>query len=211
MLDLLVCEVCGDILLGGYRGNVELSGQQIEILTADIPGITDLPNRAPGDRKYDQYAVFWPLGMDEPDAQPEDEQFSHDGVLRQWRRAKLNVRTGQVVPSATGTRPNGNLWMDILHRKSGICSPRRPAIKMPTLRCRLPQATVRHTSTDAPNRFSEGLPGRCSCPREGNAPGKSKQTQHVNFSFSPTAVRTPQNSRLEWNRTTIGTWFAFCS
>ena len=105
VLDLLVCEVCGDILLGGYRGNVELSGQQVEILTADIPSITDLPDRASGDRKYDQYAVFWPLGMDEPDAQPEDEQFSHDRVPRRWRRAKLNVRTGRLFPSDTGMRP----------------------------------------------------------------------------------------------------------
>ena len=37
VLDLLVCEVCGDIMLGGYRGKATVSGQPIEILAADRP------------------------------------------------------------------------------------------------------------------------------------------------------------------------------
>ena len=63
VLDLLVCEVCGDILLGGYRGRADVEGQSIEILTADLPNLADMPSRVPSDRKYGQYALFWPLAQ----------------------------------------------------------------------------------------------------------------------------------------------------
>ncbi|MCE2457448.1 MAG: DEAD/DEAH box helicase [Dehalococcoidia bacterium] len=77
VLDLLVCEVCGDILLGGYRGKADVAGQPVEILAADRPNIADMPNWVSGGQKHGQYAVFWPLGIDEPNGEPEDLQFSH--------------------------------------------------------------------------------------------------------------------------------------
>ena len=101
VLDLLVCEVCGDILLGGYRGTADVSGHPVEILTADLPNIADMPSRVSGDRKYGEYAVFWPLGKDEPEVGPEDLEFTYNQIGRRWIRAKLDINTGRLERSAT--------------------------------------------------------------------------------------------------------------
>ena len=42
VLDLIVCGVCGDIFLGGYRNNI---GSGREILTADMPDIENMPDK----------------------------------------------------------------------------------------------------------------------------------------------------------------------
>ena len=101
VLDLLVCEVCGDIMLGGYRAQTEVAGHQIELLAADMPNVADLPAVTPSDRKYGDYAVFWPLGRDEPHGEPEDLEFTHAHVSRRWIRANIDVRTGRVDRSLT--------------------------------------------------------------------------------------------------------------
>lgn len=106
VLDLLVCEVCGEILLGGYRGKAEVSGTPIEILTADLPNIADMPRRVSEDRKYGQYAVFWPLHNDEAHGEPEDVEFTHSKIGRRWARARLNVKSGQLIKSAGPTGPS---------------------------------------------------------------------------------------------------------
>ncbi len=96
VLELLVCEVCGDILLGGFRGRAKVSGQLVEILAADTPDISDMPNRSGYDRKHGKYAVFWPLAADEFRTEPEDVEFSHNSVSRRWVRAKFNVMSGRL-------------------------------------------------------------------------------------------------------------------
>ena len=63
VLDLIVCEVCGDVLLGGYRSQAKdwsrEKDQPAEILIADRPDVTDQPNRMLGEQQYGEYAVFW--------------------------------------------------------------------------------------------------------------------------------------------------------
>ena len=105
VLDLLVCEVCGEILLGGYRGKAEVSGTPIEILTADLPNIADIPRQVSEDHKYGQYAVFWPLHYDEAHGEPEDIEFTHSKIGRRWVRAKLNAKSGQMIKSSASTEP----------------------------------------------------------------------------------------------------------
>ena len=105
VLDLLVCEVCGDILLGGYRGKADVGGQSIEILTADLPNLADMPTRVPPDRKYGQYALFWPLAKDELDREPEDVNFTHDKIGRRWVPARLSVFSGLLTRSNSPAGP----------------------------------------------------------------------------------------------------------
>ena len=106
VLDLLVCEVCGDILLGGYRGKADLDGQSVEILTADMPNLADMPSRVSPDRKYGQYAVFWPLAKDEMDSEPEDVEFSQNRIDRRWISAKLSVKSGRLTRTETVAGPD---------------------------------------------------------------------------------------------------------
>ena len=100
VLDLLVCEVCGEILLGGYRGKADLNGEPVEILTADMP------SRVPPDRKYGQYAVFWPLARDELDGGPEDVEFTQDHIKRRWKSAKPSVKSGRLTRTETLAGPD---------------------------------------------------------------------------------------------------------
>ena len=104
VLDLLVCEVCGDIMLGGYRGITKVKGNPVEILTADMPNISDLPGAEIYERKYRNYAVFWPQGRDEPNLEPEDIKFTHKKITRCWTRTNLNVKTGHLERSEISPR-----------------------------------------------------------------------------------------------------------
>jgi DEAD/DEAH box helicase domain-containing protein len=54
VLELLYCQACGEVLLGGYRG-------EDNHLSPDYPHFETLPDRGPGfERKYGEYALFWP-------------------------------------------------------------------------------------------------------------------------------------------------------
>ena len=67
VLDLLVCEVCGDVCLGGYKAERELGGrpsQRIVLLTPDQPDLEGVPDRVSLSRRFKEYAVFWPLPHD---------------------------------------------------------------------------------------------------------------------------------------------------
>ena len=94
VMDLIVCEVCGDIFLGGYRSMTSVNGTNVEILTADLPDIADMPGRVFNTQAYGKYAVFWPVGRDEPDMAPSDRQYNRNGKSRSWVRARLGVTSG---------------------------------------------------------------------------------------------------------------------
>ena len=64
-----------------------------------------MPNRVSTGQNYGQYAVFWPVGKDEPNGEPEDLEFVYDGIRRRWMRAALNVRSGVLDRSATHAGP----------------------------------------------------------------------------------------------------------
>ena len=111
VLDLIVCEVCGDVFLGGFRG-----GQpgQLEILTTDQPDLEKMPDRVSMEQQFGQYAVFWP--MSETELQTTEPQTSKytikskiktkrgKSITRRWVKAKLNVFSGQLQQNATPPR-----------------------------------------------------------------------------------------------------------
>ena len=56
--------------------------------------------------------MFWPLGKDEPNAQPEDLEFAYNKIDRRWRRAKLDVKSGRLIHSSTGSHSGAtNGWV----------------------------------------------------------------------------------------------------
>ena len=96
-LDLIVCEVCGDVFLGGYHS--KLLGS-VDILTADQPDLADMPNRITSVQTYGKYGVFWPSNG----AKPVDEGYSHNRVKRGWSSAKLDPISGVLTRSSTPAR-----------------------------------------------------------------------------------------------------------
>ena len=65
VLDLLVCSVCGEVFLGGYRTPLPEAGSG-EFLTADLPNIESLPDTVSNGLSHREYAVFWPTNTEEP-------------------------------------------------------------------------------------------------------------------------------------------------
>jgi DEAD/DEAH box helicase domain-containing protein len=95
VLELLYCEPCGEVFLGGYRGSSDNPNQWR--LTPDFPDLEQVPDRAGAERDYDNYAVFWPATGRTP-ASP---QWQEDYLRREWRPARLNRASG-ILTSGIG-------------------------------------------------------------------------------------------------------------
>jgi len=96
VLDLIVCEVCGDVFLGGYKSPLRNGGGHV--LTADQPDLEGIPDRVTLGRRYGQYAVLWPLQSgDHWDTKPIDHEWEWRGLQHHWVQGKLKYATGLLV------------------------------------------------------------------------------------------------------------------
>lgn len=97
VLDLLVCEVCGDVFLGGYKTTVGTTN--VDILTPDQPDLEGIPDLAMLNQSYGNYRVFWPLPQETPpwSTEPQDSAWTLNGIRREWKPAKLNRTTGSLA------------------------------------------------------------------------------------------------------------------
>ena len=93
VLEVLVCECCGEVFLGGYRPPQDALSPGVWYLSPDHPDLETAPEMAFLDRRYGNYAVFWPaIGQ-----QPVTARWMQDNVRRSWTRASLNIRDGSVT------------------------------------------------------------------------------------------------------------------
>ncbi len=114
VLDFIVCEVCGDIFLGGFRTKRRIGTQSIEILTADQPDLENMPDRVTVEKKYNKYAIFWPLNEGSSwTTEPQDDRYQHDYIIRQWKRAYLNVFSGILRQAVTPSKSDDEIagWL----------------------------------------------------------------------------------------------------
>lgn len=105
VMDLIVCEICGDVFLGGYRSVTSVEDRDVEILTADLPDIADMPGRVFSSQTYGKYAVFWPTERNGSEVEPADKRFDHNGIGRSWVPARLDVASGRLDRRASPARP----------------------------------------------------------------------------------------------------------
>ena len=137
VLDLIVCEACGDVFLGGFRG-----GQpgKLEILTTDQPDLENMPDRVSMQQRYGQYAVFWPLNETEPwTPAPQDPEYTIQSkvknkkqITRRWVKAKLNVFSGQLQQNTTLPKQDEIAgWVHVVAGKN----PGEPAMPHKCPRC----------------------------------------------------------------------------
>jgi len=114
VLDLIVCEVCGEIFLGGFRTQRKVGGTRVEILTADQPDLENMPDSVSLEQKYGQYAVFWPLNETPPwTTEPQDDEYTVQSkikkgrrITRRWKKARLNVFSGLLQQNVAPLKPD---------------------------------------------------------------------------------------------------------
>jgi DEAD/DEAH box helicase domain-containing protein len=96
VLDLLVCSVCGEVFLGGYRTRAEEPGG--EYLTSDMPDIERMPDFATSLQTHVDYAIFSPM-QDKPIGPDDNENstYTSDRVQYSWIKASLDVWTGLLL------------------------------------------------------------------------------------------------------------------
>lgn len=97
VLDLLVCSVCGEAMLGGYRSAVSINGENFELLTSDVPNIEHLPDIDASGLTHDKYAVFWPSAqVPVPPVGQNNPEYTWDKAQCKWRKVWLDPVTGLV-------------------------------------------------------------------------------------------------------------------
>lgn len=119
VLDLIVCEVCGEVFLGGYKTERRLGNTNVEILTPDQPDLESIPDQTMQNQHYGNYRLFWPLPHDNPawSTQPQSDQWTLNKIGRSWVRAKLNRITG--ILTAISSQPRQDEISGWLYRVAG--------------------------------------------------------------------------------------------
>jgi ATP-dependent helicase YprA (DUF1998 family) len=131
VLDLIICEVCGEVLLGGYcstTGNTR-------VMTADQPDLEAMPDSV-GGRTFGRYAIFWPS-----QTQPVTMTYQRQGLNKSWVGARLDPLTGRLQTTAGqpgpqavegyrfhigGQNPDASPWPNICPRCDSDYSRRTP-------------------------------------------------------------------------------------
>lgn len=101
LFELLYCEACGDLLIGGQRGERKLNSSSTELLPSS-GNLENLPERAASEyydqMSFDEFAVFWPRRR-----QPMLSERNYD----LWQLAYLDPHSGVVACGSDV--PNGHV------------------------------------------------------------------------------------------------------
>ena len=107
VLELLYCEPCGEVFLGGYRKDSDLDNSYY--LSPDYPFVEKLPDRTISlERLHSEYIVFWPA-QGRPlahETRPARWTWQRDGAAHAWVPAVLSRTLAQL--SMPQTMPPAN-------------------------------------------------------------------------------------------------------
>ena len=91
VLELLYCEACGEIFLGGYRRKTANPSEWH--MGPDHPDLEGAPDATSTNRDHANYAVFWPADNGQQPATP---KWTQDRIMYRWQAASLNRIDGRV-------------------------------------------------------------------------------------------------------------------
>jgi len=98
VLDLLYCQTCGDLFLGGYRTADPTAGPAISaFLAPELPNLENLPDQAADKRTSVNYLLYWPSTD-----QPADETWNRQAYRFEFRRSAYDPRIGRIVNRHAG-------------------------------------------------------------------------------------------------------------
>jgi len=114
VLDLLYCQTCGEVFLGGYKSVDPDNPSSSWFLFPDLPNLQDLPDTATLRKSTANYALYWPSRR-----QPADKEWRRSGGGQQFdfrfTQAVLNPSTARL--SIRARDPSG--WAFIARAVSG--------------------------------------------------------------------------------------------
>ncbi|WP_063777648.1 DEAD/DEAH box helicase [Amycolatopsis sp. MJM2582] len=97
-LELLYCQNCGDVLLGGFTPEGATQRPKVRtLLLGDVPELAKLPDQVRLERTAANYLVYWPNTTENLDG-PEASRWTRDSgnVTYSFRRSALNSANGEV-------------------------------------------------------------------------------------------------------------------
>ena len=99
VLEMLYCQNCGDVMLGGFAPEGELQKPAVRtMLLADVPELAKLPDQVSLQRTADNYVVYWPKA--EPSLANLDAAVwnrDRDAVEYSFRQSTLNPVSGELI------------------------------------------------------------------------------------------------------------------
>ena len=101
VLELLTCETCADIFLGGYKQSIS-DNSKGWYLSGDYQDLTGLPEKGIRDRNYQSYAIFW----QKTETLAKKDAWTKNGIKRSWAPAVFSHSDGALIPD-TSTKSNG--------------------------------------------------------------------------------------------------------
>lgn len=117
MVEMLYCEACGELMVGGMRSNTD-PGRPIELLPT-TQKLESLPFAAAGtefeDLSYEDYAIFWPTARDR--AEPPEVTGRKDRSQPVWTSARLDPYGARVLQHGVGEVTDTDI-PGLLYRRS---------------------------------------------------------------------------------------------
>lgn len=103
ILELLYCQNCGDVYLGGFapEGELQKPGAIKTMLLADVPELAKLPDQVSLQRTAENYVVYWP-NAEAHLARLDKNSWTRDkaAVTYEFRPSRLNPSSGGLVNTA---------------------------------------------------------------------------------------------------------------
>lgn len=109
VLELLYCQNCGDVMLGGFTPEGATQRNMVNtLLLADVPELAKLPDQVQLQRTADNYLVYWPSANNNLDVlEKPDWTRDNQRVQYEFRRSTLTPATGGLRNSGAGSTHTG--------------------------------------------------------------------------------------------------------
>jgi hypothetical protein len=130
VLELLYCQNCGDVMLGGFVPTGSTQRGRVDVLMlADVPELAKLPDQVMLDRTAANYLMFWPR-TDTPNSDTLRWAADRNQVSYEFRPSTLNPANGQLQNVAQHAEHAGWSFHVTSARNSRTGEPRRDPARL---------------------------------------------------------------------------------
>jgi DEAD/DEAH box helicase domain-containing protein len=146
-LDLLYCESCGELYVGGLRRQQGSSVIELLPTESDLEGLPETSGAGRfEDMSFDKYVIFWPKAQDHAPPAPQPS-------VESWNKAELDPRTGVTYSKWSGASERVPGWR--LNRTQQPDRHHRPRTASGThMPYQCPACECDYSTRQAPHRLS---------------------------------------------------------